>query len=303
MLILVYQRIYLWKDRAVVYSTFLVCSILKFEVLISCSLTVIVLEFKTLDRRRWGGAMFSRALSSREPVLGPTRCSLRWVRRSTWSWRRAKYWIDPLIKHRPKRHILIWPWEILVYSWGFHGTTNEFKWEMVGNIGNCPLCLTATSQNCGFQPGVLILSTPSGCQTWQWTMDYLSMIFLARNLHSARGFSSQPCLMKREGTSHQIPLNIKSPYKQSKTLYMFGAHPMKPPCFHMIFPWFSHGFPLFSSGFLWFSHGFPMVFPSFSTRFLAIPNPLLHPPGAHVLGRRPLPLRRGRQDRHRRGGL
>jgi hypothetical protein len=43
--------------------------------------------------------------------------------------------------------------------------------------------------------------------------------------------------------------------------------------FHMVFPWFSHDFPIFP----WFSIGFPMVFPWFpptSTEHR-------HPPGAH----------------------
>ena len=56
--------------------------------------------------------------------------------------------------------------------------------------------------------------------------------------------------------------------------------------FPMVFPWFSHGFPIFLSflsgfpmvfpwfshfpiGFVWFSHGFPMVFPC-SYRFCLV---------------------------------
>ena len=36
-------------------------------------------------------------------------------------------------------------------------------------------------------------------------------IFLAINLHSVRGFSSQPCLMKPEGKSQEIPLKHHFP--------------------------------------------------------------------------------------------
>ena len=93
-----------------------------------------------------------------------------------------------------------------------------------------------------------------------------SLIFLARNLHSVREFSSQPCLMTPEG---KTPLNL---------IY-----------YTTIFLWFSHGFPIVVP---WFSHDFPLVFPWFSHGF-----PMEQPP-------RPPPGRRkaaARQQRHRVG--
>ena len=45
-----------------------------------------------------------------------------------------------------------------------------------------------------------LTKNPSGKQTWQWKRERFSVIFLARNLHSVRRYSSRPCLMTPEGT-------------------------------------------------------------------------------------------------------
>ena len=54
----------------------------------------------------------------------------------------------------------------------------------------------------------------------------------------------------------------------------------------MVFPWFSHGFPMVFHGFPmvfpWFSHGFPMVFPWFSHGFPMV-FPCFHGKNLHFV--------------------
>ena len=65
----------------------------------------------------------------------------------------------------------------------------------------------------------------------------------------------------------------------------------------MVFPWFSHGFPMV---FPWFSHGFPMVFPWFSPHFSKSPGHQPHDPWHHFVGLRLLGLRQHRGEQQRR---
>ena len=102
-------------------------------------------------------------------------------------------------------------------------------------------------------------------------MDHVSVIFLARNLHSIPFTSGifQPCLMTPTGNSHEILWKAIIfpwfPYNFPIFLWFFPSNTIKSP--------FSYNFPM---DFPW-NHHFPMVFPWFSKRKLLQKVDLLLP--------------------------